>query len=537
MVRPLVGPIRETGCFTMPPVFSFSAATILHCGESCTTLGVFELSRRRLRCVHFASEIFPAGPAGEGRWLEQTAVALFALNTSRQWTGPVVLVLPAHLTLTKQIKVPRVETAKRAQVIRFEAEQSIPHALAEVVWDRVVSGQRDTEEELMLVAAKRETVDQLCLAAQTAGFEPCRILPSSLVTLAAYRLARSESAQPALILNLDGRSATLLQVDGTRFAARTLALGGDTDPQQLGENEDSGSGEAWQTFVTRLAQEISRTVHHFAREGGLANPGQVFLTGGGARLAGLDVALAARLKISVELLDVHGALEINRGCASADADTSALTDLIGAAAIELLPPQPAMNLLPIAFRRRASLRRRQPWLVAAALLVVAALVPPTLHYRQVAATARSKVSAMGKALAPLRARAANIRANLDQLKQLRVQVAQFQSVHDRRNAWLRLFADLQERLVKVEDVWLEKMQLIQPEARGLLKIAVSGCMLDRTRHADNGSTETNNRVKDLLAGIASMSEVVAIENERIDYTQPGLLRFDFILVQSPSYPL
>ena len=70
----------------------------------------------------------------EDNWLEHTKAALTVLRGKMKQAGPVVLVLPAHLALTKLIKTPRVEPAKREKVIRFEAEQSIPYALADVVW-------------------------------------------------------------------------------------------------------------------------------------------------------------------------------------------------------------------------------------------------------------------------------------------------------------------------------------------------------------------------------------------------------------------
>ncbi len=490
-----------------------------------------------MRCVHLAVESFPAGNVGEDKWLEHTATALRALNARRQWNGPAVLVLPAHLTLTKQIKVPRVDAARRTQIIRFEAEQAIPHAPTEMVWDSVDSGRRDTEEEVMVVAAKREIIDQLCVAVAAAGIEPARILPSVLATRAAFRLGLPILAQPVLILNLGERSTTLLQVEGTRFAARTLVLGGPNVTQQPEENKEYEPRESTDSLVAWLTQEISRTVQHFAREGGLASPVQVFLTGNSARLVGFGEALTVRLGIPVQRFDAQSAVEFTPGFASVETVPGALTDLIGAAAIVLLRDQPALNLLPPPLRQRASLRRRQPWLIAAALLVVTALLPPILHYRQMAAAARTKLSAIEKVVVPLRGRAARIQTDLAQLHQLQVRVAQLQSVHERRTAWLQLFAGLQEQLVKGEDVWLDKMKLIPPEVGGSLKIAISGCMLDRTGFAANGSPETNNRVKDLLAGIASMPDVTAIESERIDHSQPGLLRFDFILVRSLAHPL
>lgn len=528
---------------------STSRITIIDCGASRTALGVFNLSGGRLQCTHAAVELFPVRAAGEDRWLENTAAALRSLNAGHQWDGPVVLVLPAHLTLTKQIKTPRVDPAKREKVIRFEAAQAIPYALADVVWDSVISGEGESGQEVMLVAAKLDIIEQICTATQAAGFTPHRILPSSLATLAGYRLVQPDQSQPALVLNLGGRSTTLLQVEGKRFVARTVALGGGAITQQLAENQDCDPDEAeriklsersaglvadaMESQATRLAQEISRSVMHFGRQSGMANPVRVFLTGGSARLAGLGELLAAKLKIPVARFDAIGAVDMGAGTEP----VMTLTDLIGAAALGAQPLQPQLNLLPARLRQRENLRRRQPWLIAAAVLAVAALVPPIMHYRQVAATARAKIAAMEETMAPLRMREARNRDNLEKLEKLKAQVVMLQSVHDRRAGWLQLFTGLQERLVKVEDVWLEKLQTIPPATGVPMKLVISGRMLDKTNPLAKVSPETFARVKDLLAGIVDLPSVSAVEGESFDNSQPGILKFDFVLVTDPTHPL
>lgn len=518
-------------------------------------MGVFNLNGGRLQWVHSAVELFPIQAAGEDRWLENTAAALRSLNSGHRWTGQVILVLPAHLALTKQIKTPRVDPAKREKVIRFEAEQAIPYALADVVWDSTISGEGEAEQEVMLVAAKRDLIEQLYTVVQVAGFTPSRILPSSLATLAGWRLVQSAHMQPSLVVNLGARSTTLLQVEGKRFVARTLSIGGGAITQQLAENQDCDPDEAeriklsersaelvadaMETLATRLAQEISRSVIHFGRQSGMANPERVFLTGGGASLAGLAELLGTKLKIPVEGFDALGAVTITNCVLSAEAapNPAALTDLIGAAAMELLPPQPAMNLLPPGLRQRENQRRRQPWLLAAAVLAVATLLPPILHYRQVTATARVKIASMEEAMAPLRARETRNRANLEKLAQLRTQVAGLQSVHTRRAGWLQLFTGLQERLVKVEDVWLEKLQTIPPATGVPMKLVISGRMLDKTNPLAKVSPETFTRAKELLAGIVELPSVSAVEGERFDNSQPGILKFDFVLVTDVAHPL
>jgi len=539
---------------TNPVTVASNRTLILDFGAGRTALGAFRRQGPRLVFDHYAAEILPVHAGSEDHWLEHTTAALTVLRGKVKQAGPVVLVLPAHLALTKLIRTPRVEPAKREKVIRFEAEQGIPYALADVVWDHTVAAERDLDLEVLLAAAKREAVEPLCAAVQAAGFEPALILPSPLATLAAFRLVHDQAKEPALILNLGARSTTLLHVEGTRFAARTLALGGQSITQQLAENQDcdpeeaeaiklserSGSltADAMETLALRLAQEITRSVLHFRRQSGMAHPARVHLTGGAARLAGLGEALATKLKVPVVRLDVLGAVEIGREAACHDVaeDAPMLADLAGAAATQLRPGQPVLDLLPPRLRRHENLRRRQPWLVAAAVLAVAALLPPLRHFRAVAAEARDKTAAIERELAPLRERDARNRANLQQLGELKQQVAQLQAIHDRRTGWLNLMADLQGRLVRVEDVWLERMSVASAPGAPL-KLTVSGRMLDKTNPLSKVSPETFNRVKALLGSIVDSPFVAGVEAERFDNTQPGILKFDFVLVADPARPL
>jgi len=143
---------------------------------------------------------------------------------------------------------------------------------------------------------------------------------------------------------------------------------------------------------------------------------------------------------------------------------------------------------------------------------------------------------MERALAPLRSRAAHIRANLAQLQQIKAGVAHLQSLHEQRTAWLQFFAGLQEQMVKEEDVWLEKLQTVPSEEGKPLKLAISGRMLDRSNATSTGSAETFGRVKNLLAGIHDLPGILAVEGERFDRSEPGLLRFDFVLMTNPAHP-
>lgn len=514
----------QRATFAVLPVISSSRLTVIDCGAHRTAMGVFRQTRDGLSLETHAIERLPVLPSGDEGWLAQTTAALRALRTRVKPAGRVLLVLPPHLTLTKMIRTPRVSPRKREKIIRYEAAQGIPGALTEVVWAAAPAGENATEMEFLLAAAKQGVVSALGDAATSAGFEPAAMLPSVLATCAACRLAAENFAQPTVVLNIGARSTTLLLIEGGRFAARTLSLGGNggTLPS------------AGEVLATRLALEVTRSVLHFNRQGGWGKPSRVRLTGGAAQLPGLVETLARRLELPVDRLAMSAEIFLDGAAALGSGE---LTDLIGAAKLGFADSWREANLLPFALRRRESLRRKHPWLMAAVGLVAAALLPPIFHYRQLAESARTKTAEIRASLAPVRDRAARNRAALEELHELRAQADLLQDTLERRTAWLGLLGDLQGRLAQAEDVWLDGLQTIPPADDAPLKLAISGRMLDRTNPGAKMGPDAIARLKSLLTSLAESPFVASIENERFDGNQAGILRFDLLLVANPAEPL
>jgi hypothetical protein len=89
----------------------------------------------------------------------------------------------------------------------------------------------------------------------------------------------------------------------------------------------------------------------------------------------------------------------------------------------------------------------------------------------------------------------------------------------------------------LEDVWLDKLQLVPAAPGEPMKLLVSGRMLDRAHPLAKVSQETYSRVKQLLAHLADLPSVTGVEAERFDNQQAGLLKFDFVLVGEKQQPL
>jgi hypothetical protein len=430
---------------------------------------------------------------------------------------------------------------QREKILRFEAAQNIPYAIEEVIWDSVAVNETETEAEALLAAAKRDSLDALCLAVQLADFEPGRVLPTTFATLAGFRLISRNGGENFLGVNLGAQSTTLVLMGKSgRFALRTFALGLDenADPAPAG-TETQPRVEKREPFSTRLLQEVSQSLLHFQWRSAMVKPDCVCLSGIPAGLSGLSEPLEGKLQVPVRLADFRTLVDFQKNSIGTGAEESgaALVDMIGAAVIYFEPDQPVVNLLPPRLRERAGLRARRPWLVAAAVLAAMILIPPLVHFRSLRDEALKKTRAIERESAPVRGWDRRNQENLRLLAGMNQDLALYRDTVARRGSWLRLMSGLQDQLGRVEDVWLDKLQLATAVPGEPIKLLVSGRMLDRAHPLAKVSQETYSRVKQLLTHLADLPSVAGVEAERFDSQQAGLLKFDFVLVGEKQGPL
>jgi type IV pilus assembly protein PilM len=556
----------------------------LDLGASHAALGQFGVSATgRLVLQRFTSEAQDSDPAHEARWTEHCAQALGAIAAREKVAGACALVVPGHLALTKFVKTPALDPAKRAQSLAFEASQHIPYPLGELVWDHLVMSDDGFDLEVMLAAAKFDALQGLCAAADAAGFAPEHATPSGVALRAAFRYSYPEAPASVLVINIGARSTNLLFLDGDRFYIRTFPLAGNiitvavaeelqiefTAAEALKISVLSGRSElndasparaavrrAAAGFIGRLHLDLNRSIVNHRRQTGAPQPAAVYVTGGGSLIAELPATLAERLKLPVERYDVLRGVEVSADARAAGAESLAplLADLVGLA-VPLVQPTAGVTLLPPAITAALAFRKRQPLYLAAAVLAAAALLPPIIYFQARAARATALVAQTEDQLRPLRSVEARNNQSLAQIEAAKQQIAGLEGLVATKANWLDFLGDTQARLAKVGDVWLERIQLVQPPpvdpaappppegnaaapaAAPALRLTLSGRLLDVANPVSNVSPESYDRVKKLIAGFTGSPFITAVENERFDNTQPGLLRFDFTLVVNARRPL
>ncbi len=242
----------------------------------------------------------------------------------------VVLGVSNQGVLVRFASFPRVPPEKLGNLIRFQAQDFLPVPLASVVLDYMVVGQNraregQEEQEVLLVAARREMVDGFLSALETADLEPREMDVSSLSLL---RLIPPEDRQGAVaVVHLPYEIGNILiGARGVPRLARLIpfsltSLLGREHLQEVAtcaELDCSGRiGDKIRVFIETLASEIRSSIdYYYSQEGALAVE-KIYLGGSVSLIPGLFDQLQARLDIPLVDLDPLRGLEVSSQAAAA----------------------------------------------------------------------------------------------------------------------------------------------------------------------------------------------------------------------------
>jgi len=568
-------------------------------GAGHVACGVFTLGASgRLVLQQFALEPHSSDPAHEARWAVEIAQSLGAISSRNRFAGGAAIAVPGHLALTKFIKTPSVAKEKRSKIINFEAVENIPYPLDEVVWDHVVVADDGFDIEVMLTAVKFDAMQSLCTAADSAGFPVERATPSGLALRHAFRYNYPQVHAPVVVVNIGARTTQLLFLEGERFYIRTLALAGNFVTQTIadelridfssaeilkiqvlsglsdlpaGSSSRAAVQKAATAFIQKLQLEIMRSEVNYRRHSGGAAPATLYITGGGSLMAELPKMLGERMRVPVERYEALKNVDVSADARAAGVERSSpvLADLVGLATRLTVKGETEASLLPPSLTAALDFRKRQPMFLLAAALAVLALAPPILYFHQITSATLAELQKVDGELMPLRAIAHRNEENVRQIQETSKQITALHGAYETKANWINFFADLQARLLKIEDVWLDRVQVVRPPVPEIgtvadapppdvsaappdgtasalapvvpagppLRLTLSGRLLDISNPQSKVSPQSLQRVKQLLASFTGSQFITAVENEKFDPSQNGLLRFDFTLVINPKKTL
>ena len=251
-------------------------------------------------------------------------------------------------TVIRYVNFLRMNKSELKQSLKFEAQKHIPFSLNEVNLDAEIL-KNDLPENKMLVliaAIKKETLQQRLKILESAGFKPGVIDIDSIALVNAFnfnypKIDVAENKSICLLnigatisnVNILENGAPRLSRDihtaGANFTKRLMdifeldfkaAEDLKINPQGSGSasnqipNADPQKADktkaAIESVLTNLAQEI-RTSFDYYESQSSSNVVKIFLSGGGANIAGLPQMLSSCLGISVEPWDAFKQIKID----------------------------------------------------------------------------------------------------------------------------------------------------------------------------------------------------------------------------------
>ncbi|MFO0699385.1 MAG: type IV pilus assembly protein PilM [Nitrospira sp.] len=268
----------------------------------------------------------------------------------------VAISISGHAVIIKKISLPPMPDEELEGQVKLAAEQYIPFDINEVNIDFHVlppdpSGDGQGDMSVILVAAKKDKINELTELVKTAGLIPMVMDVDAFAIENMhginYPLAQEETTA---LVNL---GASVMNVNITRAGfslfTRDIPLGGNRYTEAIqremglsfeeaeeskkkdggGESGGMSVGNVLDSVNAEVASEIARTVDYFKTSGANADLNRVLVCGGVAKAKGLIQQLSDRMQVPVEMADPFAEIDTT-GC---DMDPDLLAEIAPSAAV------------------------------------------------------------------------------------------------------------------------------------------------------------------------------------------------------------
>lgn len=378
----------------------------LNIGSQRISMGVFVPTKKGITLKACQSTSILADPATEAGRIPQVQLAITELAKAlKVGTPKAAYALSGNSVFVRFVKLPPLEDENMAELVRFEAQQNVPFPIDEVVWDWAKIESGGIETEVVLVAVKADSLNDLnAVVAETGlGTQLVDCAPTTLYNAFRYNYPASEES--ILLLDIGAKTTNLIYADGKKFFTRSVTIGGANITSTIAKEYNAsfadaenskltsglvvlGGGHAGQldeataalgtvirNALTRLTAEIQRTNTLFRSQHGGSAPQKVLLAGGTAGLPYLREFLEEKLGIPVEFFNPLQRISIGKGI-DVDAlgrEAHQLGELVGLGLRATGNAEVEIDLVPDVVQAQRDISRRKPALIGAAALLILGL--------------------------------------------------------------------------------------------------------------------------------------------------------------------
>jgi type IV pilus assembly protein PilM len=309
---------------------------------SASSIKVLELSQagEHYRVERYSVEPMPQNAMVEHSITEvdQVAQAIArAVKRSGTRLKHAALAVPGSHVISKVVSMPAGLSDRDMQTqIEMEADRHIPYPLDEVNMDFQALGPTSEgadQENVLLVACRKEIVDDYAAVADGAGLTPVVIDIETYAMENAYGLiARSMPGagmeKTVAVMDIGATTTTINVIHNSRSVyTRDHTFGGRQLTEEIQRRyglsyeeaglakKQGGLPDNYQTDVLRpfmeaLCQEVMRALQFFYSSSPFNSVDQVLLAGGCAQIAGIDELVAARIGVTVAVANPFSSMSL-----------------------------------------------------------------------------------------------------------------------------------------------------------------------------------------------------------------------------------
>ncbi len=404
------------------------------------------------------------------------------------------------------------------KVIDFEAKQTIPYPMNEVIWDsqlvvRHLELEKKPEEpeaekvedpenpavepppqsgeemEALIVAVKKDLLTDIAEMIEDHGKT---VVAIEIAATASYNAARAIQLGEQgcdMILNIGGRCSSLIFVDHSRIFVRVIPIAGFMITQQIAKEFNISNPEAEElkrrhgfvalggayeepesevaatiskiarNVMTKLHGEINRTITMWRSQNGGERPQRVFLAGGGSLMEFTNRFFEEKLRITVDYLNPFNIIEIGPDISKQKLNDVApmFSEMIGAALRWVISCPVEINLLPDSIKSRRAFQKKKPYIYASCVSIILCLIVfyfGVNQRRQIDKTKVEKAESAVKSTERMVGVVQNLRRDFDGLKG---QYDEALGIIQKRTVVANRFNELQR--VMPDALWMTSVKL------------------------------------------------------------------------------
>ncbi len=462
----------------------------LNIGSQRISMGVFSPTKSGLVLKSYGATSILADPATEAARIPQVQLAIKELAKSlKLGSQKAAYALSGQSVFVRFVKLPPLEDEGMDELVKFEAQQNVPFPIDEVVWDWEKLKTGGIDNEVVLVAIKSDSLNDLNSVVAETGLGTRLVDCAPIALYNAYRFNYQGNEESTLIIDVGAKTTNLIYADGQKFFTRSVSIGGAVLTSAIAkeynvsfaEAENSkltsglvtlGGGHAGQldeaaaalgtvirNSLTRLSAEVQRTNTLFRSQHGGNAPVKVLLAGGSANLPYFREFLAEKLSLPVELfnplLRVSVGKAINVDALATEAHM--MGELVGLGLRASEKSEIQIDLVPEVVQAQRDINRRKPALVTAAALLLAGLGAWAFFKMTSVAAAEKHLKDLDAEGVQLESSAKKIKRLLAEEKKTRKLIKAYAAAETGRLSGVDMWNDIAEKFVS-EKIWITDLE-------------------------------------------------------------------------------